>query len=282
MAQAQGRGRGRARFQAVGLALVFVRYQMDLRVYLNQFAVDTEVTKHILRCVLQGLQHTHQNGLVHNDLKPGNIFVQVPANADQIWKSSQQELAAWLFQLPDTMRVVLGDFGLAVPGDPNDRRIQSSKDVESNGVEQATLWYSSVEALCGDRMFSFPVDSWALGCVGAEIHTKEALFPLTRQEVAGDLPPPRKAGAHLVLLKIMRLLGKPTSGPLLELPHFPKAAADFTPQLSHWLWASKDVTKFLRAALTLDPGERLTVDELLQHELLQPRRLEVEAIRSRI
>ena len=197
------------------VALVSARFQMDLSSYIKRSKAAPEMTQHILRCICEGLLHTHRSGLVHNDLKPSNVFLNLPEDADAVWESSPPKLAQWLSQLPVARRVVSGDFGCAVPGDPNDRRRGLDRNLCAgrrwiNGVEQATLWYRAPESLMGCASFSYPVDVWALGCVGAELFSGAVLF--------------EGAGQIIVLHKIFRLFGKPSAArfPKKDYPLFPK------------------------------------------------------------
>lgn len=40
----------------------------------------------------------------------------------------------------------------------------------------ATLWYRAPEVLLGCRRYSMAIDIWSLGCIFAEMATKEPLF----------------------------------------------------------------------------------------------------------
>lgn len=41
----------------------------------------------------------------------------------------------------------------------------------------ATRWYRSPELLVGDTQYGPPVDTWAIGCVYAELMTGQPLWP---------------------------------------------------------------------------------------------------------
>lgn len=43
----------------------------------------------------------------------------------------------------------------------------------------ATRWYRPPEILLGAAAYSFPVDVWAFGCVLAELHMNQPIFPGT-------------------------------------------------------------------------------------------------------
>ncbi|CAJ1341279.1 unnamed protein product [Effrenium voratum] len=92
--------------------------------------------------VLRALKYIHSAGVMHRDLKPGNVF------------------------LDRSCQVLLGDFGLA-----------RSSPVENTAAEMMMLtdyigprWYRSPEQLLGARFYTTSVDIWAWGCIVAEMH----------------------------------------------------------------------------------------------------------------
>lgn len=60
--------------------------------------VDTRQNIHIFHQICRGLEYIHSKGVIHRDLKPGNIFINDVGSADMV--------------------VCLGDFGLAVQNSP--------------------------------------------------------------------------------------------------------------------------------------------------------------------
>ena len=93
--------------------------------------------------VAGAIKYMHAKGIIHRDLKMGNIF------------------------LDRYMNIKIGDFGLARAfGVP----------LRTYTHEVVTLWYRSPEILLGGRQYSTGVDMWSVGCIFAELLLKEPLF----------------------------------------------------------------------------------------------------------
>lgn len=89
------------------------------------------------------MAHMHDNWMIHRDLKPSNLLM-----------SNQGELK-------------VADFGLArFFGDPQDR-------MTPNVVTQ---FYRAPEVLLGSREYTTAVDMWSVGCIFAELMTRDILF----------------------------------------------------------------------------------------------------------
>lgn len=98
----------------------------------------------IARQVCSALQHAHNNGVVHRDLKPGNLFL-----------TSEGD-------------VKLGDFGIA-------RDLRGS-DLTSSGMTVGTHAYMAPEQITGDQSLSGKADLYSLGCCLFEMLTGEKPF----------------------------------------------------------------------------------------------------------
>jgi serine/threonine protein kinase len=92
------------------------------------------------RQICSALQHAHNHGVIHRDLKPGNIFLS-----------------------EETGLLQLGDFGIA--------RDMRAQDVTETGLTVGTYAYMAPELIRGERFISGTVDLYALGCVMFEILT---------------------------------------------------------------------------------------------------------------
>jgi serine/threonine protein kinase len=77
------------------MIIIFEFMQMDLSVYIEKFqlGVPIDLVKVILRQILKGLRCVHSEGILHRDLKPHNILLNIDMNG--------------------TLEVKLADFGLA-------------------------------------------------------------------------------------------------------------------------------------------------------------------------
>nr|XP_033794179.1 serine/threonine-protein kinase ICK isoform X5 [Geotrypetes seraphini] len=99
--------------------------------------------RNIMYQILQGLAFIHKHGFFHRDLKPENLLCMGP------------EL------------VKIADFGLA--------RETRSRPPYTDYV--STRWYRAPEVLLRSTNYSSPIDTWAVGCIMAEVYTLRPLFP---------------------------------------------------------------------------------------------------------
>lgn len=113
----------------------------DLHTLLNTKKLDNQFTEYFLYQIMRGLKYVHSAGVVHRDLKPGNILVN--ENCD----------------------LKICDFGLA--------RMQE-KDMTGY---VATRFYRAPEIMLTWRQYDEKVDIWSVGCIFAEMLTGKPLFP---------------------------------------------------------------------------------------------------------
>ncbi|MGY1687012.1 protein kinase [Geodermatophilus sp. SYSU D00867] len=102
----------------------------------------------VLEAVGSGLDHAHEMGLVHRDVKPANILLARGGTGGE--------------------RAILTDFGIA-------RDSSSSRPLTDTGALLASLPYAAPEQLL-DRPITGAVDVYALGCVAYELLTGRRLF----------------------------------------------------------------------------------------------------------
>lgn len=129
------------------LTLVFEFLDQDLKKYLDNAGdagVDQATIKSFLFQLLQGIAYCHQHRVLHRDLKPQNLLINIEGE------------------------LKLADFGLARAfGIP----------VRSYTHEVVTLWYRAPDVLMGSRKYSTPVDIWSIGCIFAEMASGQPLLP---------------------------------------------------------------------------------------------------------
>ncbi|MFF9025901.1 serine/threonine-protein kinase [Streptomyces eurythermus] len=134
---------------------VSLRELLDLR---RPFPFDAAIAVAVQ--IAEALQHAHGNGVVHRDLKPGNVVV---AYADGAVK--------------------LLDFGIAYLTDPDATRYTAL------GATPGSAGYMAPEQLRGQQDISASVDLYAFGCVLFELLTGERPFE--------DRPDRNKDAQHL-------------------------------------------------------------------------------------
>ena len=110
----------------------------------RQTSFPEALVKTYMTGILRGLCHLHSMGIIHRDMKPGNVLI------------------------GDRGQVKLGDFGLA--------RVLA-KPEHGFSYQAATRWYRAPEMLYAARMYGTEVDMWGAGCIMAEMLTLSPMFP---------------------------------------------------------------------------------------------------------
>lgn len=87
--------------------------------------------------LLSGLQHCHERGILHRDIKGSNLLID---------KNGVLKIA---------------DFGLANYYAPKNKHPLTNRVV--------TLWYRAPELLLGARDYGVGIDLWSAGCLLAEM-----------------------------------------------------------------------------------------------------------------
>uniref|UniRef100_A0ABK0LUV2 Cyclin dependent kinase like 1 n=1 Tax=Rattus norvegicus TaxID=10116 RepID=A0ABK0LUV2_RAT len=187
--------------------------------------VPEPLVKNITWQTLQAVNFCHKHNCIHRDVKPENIL---------ITKHSVIKLC---------------DFGFA-------RLLTGPGDYYTDYV--ATRWYRSPELLVGDTQYGPPVDVWAIGCVFAELLSGVPLWPgksdvdqlyLIRKTL-GDLIP-----RHQQVFSMNQYF----SGVKIPDPEDMETLELKFPNISY------SALGFLKGCLHMDPAERLTCEQLLQH-----------------
>lgn len=104
---------------------------------------DINDIKHYSRQILQALNYSHSQGIMHRDIKPHNMIIE-----------------------QKTKKLLLIDWGLAEFYHPN-------KDYS---VRVASRYYKSPELLVNYQFYNYSLDIWSFGCVFAEMIFKKRPF----------------------------------------------------------------------------------------------------------
>ncbi|KAJ8747965.1 hypothetical protein K2173_007852 [Erythroxylum novogranatense] len=216
-----------------GVFMVMEYMEHDLKGMMQMMKqpFSTSEVKCLMLQLLEGIKHLHDNWVLHRDLKTSNLLM-----------NNQGELK-------------ICDFGMS--------RLYGSplKPYTSLVV---TMWYRAPELLLGAKEYSTAVDMWSVGCIMAELLTKEPLFR-GRNEIDQ-------------LDKIVRMLGAPNDKIWPEFSKLPGAKAKFVRQPYNMLRKKFPATSFtgspalsdsgfdlLNGLLTYDPKKRITAEAALNH-----------------
>ncbi|XP_068151660.1 cyclin-dependent kinase 7-like [Drosophila tropicalis] len=128
------------------VSLVFELMDSDLSMIIKNPTIILSAAniKAYASMILRGLDYLHQNWILHRDLKPKNLLL----NVKGILK--------------------ICDFGLAT---------KFRFGIHSNVHYVVSRWYRSPELLFGARDYGIGIDMWALGCILAELLLRAPFLP---------------------------------------------------------------------------------------------------------
>ncbi|XP_050217964.1 cyclin-dependent kinase G-2-like isoform X2 [Mercurialis annua] len=169
---------------------------------------------------------------------------------------SMRDLKTSNILLNDDGKLKICDFGLSR---------QYSNPLKSYTPLVVTLWYRAPEVLLGKGQYSTAIDMWSVGCIMAELLTKEPLF---RGETEIDQ-----------LDKIFKILGTPNETIRPANFTFKRSKAKFIQQPFNMLRNKFAGTTFggppalgdlgldlLNKFLIFDPKKRITAKDALRHD----------------
>jgi serine/threonine protein kinase len=197
------------------------------------------VVRSLMRQLLQAVSHCHQQGVLHRNLKPKHLLVELPPGATTL----------------DGAILKLSDFALV-------RITNYPHRMYTNEV--VTLWYRPPEILLGKRCYSSAVDIWSVGCIFAEIVRGKSLF-VGISEVDQ-------------IFQMFNKLGTPNCAGEQPWPDF-EALPHHSALFPRWETPSirKDVKGLddlgfdaLFRMLSLNPENRLSAPEALRHPYFSP------------
>ncbi|KAM7467369.1 hypothetical protein LguiB_014931 [Lonicera macranthoides] len=209
--------------------LVFEYLHCDLKKFMHTHSTTLDnpsTVKKFVHQILRGVEYCHSRQILHRDLKPQNILIDV-----------------------HNLNLKLAGFGLA--------RTLSSP-LQKYTPEVVTLWYRAPEILLVSPIYSTPIDIWSVGCIFAELVNRKILFKGNSEidqvfaifRLLGKPSEETWPGIGTFCSLVLDLKDMDT----------PKDLADLFPDLE------LAGVQLLSEMLRLDPTRRITAKEALQHE----------------
>lgn len=190
------------------------------------------IIKCIVKQILDGLFHLHQNKIIHRDMKSSNIL---------ITKEGHLKIA---------------DFGLARP-----YSMDTSNRNYTNRV--VTLWYRPPELLLGERNYAGAIDMWGVGCIMSELFIQKPLMQgSTEQNQLGLIVENIGPITPEVWPNVEEL---PLYGKLADFLSKPKSRTLMTTKIKRYTH-NLNALDLLQKLLKLDPNKRINANAALDHD----------------
>ncbi|KAI9710544.1 MAG: hypothetical protein M1820_002680 [Bogoriella megaspora] len=253
------------------LAFPFVPYDLDSLLHPPNSSLAPVLTQTQQKCVIRdlfsGLAHIHSLGIIHRDVKPSNILL-CSLNGP----------------------AYIADFGIAWCA--SDTECVDEEAPEQKITDVGTTCYRPPELLFGCKWYGTALDTWAAGCVVAEVAMKggRELNSLTDLQVRreydedivkhwrekGTLFDSGELGSDLALvLSIFRSLGTPNLEVWPEAKTFPDwGKMEFYEfETKSWemllLGVEKGARDLVASLVRFESGERARAEEVLKSLWLQ-------------
>eukprot|EP01083_Nonionella_stella_P035925 98003_1 len=195
--------------------------------------LDANDLKHYMYETLKGLDYAHSKGVIHRDIKPQNILIDI-----------------------ETKRLRLIDWGLAAFYYPN----------HQYSVRVATRAYKAPELLVEHQYYHYAVDIWAFGCMFGGIlfgknyffHGKD--FPEQLEKIIECLGTKRfDEFVNKYKIKVPSFVDE-------YQDYEGKKWRDYIDDKTNKKFVDDDALDLLDKVLRYDPNERLTAKQAMNHK----------------
>ena len=214
---------------------MFIDYcQTDLRHFIDFCTYNEKTVKWLIYQIILGISFMHSHLIMHRDLKPGNIFLNV-----------------------DTMEIKIGDFGLS-------RKIDLF--TRPYTLDVSTLGYRAPELIMHSNYYLNGIDTWSIGCILAEMITKQCLIKgsdelehlIKMRELFGDFNFENSSGIQLIPKHNENVSNVSSKS---------KNVSNITQYLKDIaiVDVSDDCYDLIEQMLVINPNKRICLKDALQH-----------------
>ncbi|KAH3679131.1 hypothetical protein WICPIJ_008739 [Wickerhamomyces pijperi] len=224
--------------------------------------------RHIMEQMLLGLDHIHNSGFIHHDIKSDNILV---TKRKRYFKPNTTES---LIQ-PEEYVVKIADFGLTT----------TTLNLTANKVTCGTITYLAPEKVIKSSQYTTAVDIWSSGCVMLEMYY--ACLPHLRNKLDGVKS--NDTALIMILQYMNRFFGSPyyesnrlipkcfVSKPFGTWDYLAKTAERKNIKLKYHKGEplldlkreNQDAYQIVRMSMQWDPSQRATAKQLLEMPFFQ-------------
>eukprot|EP00457_Paulinella_chromatophora_P006485 gb/GEZN01006503.1/.p1 GENE.gb/GEZN01006503.1/~~gb/GEZN01006503.1/.p1 ORF type:complete len:437 (+),score=61.39 gb/GEZN01006503.1/:47-1357(+) len=212
-------------FDDIYMVMDLMETDLHKIIYSKNVLTDEHIQYFIYQ-TLRGLKYIHSAHVIHRDLKPSNLLLN--SNCD----------------------LKICDFGLA-------RGVSQEEDYELTEYV-VTRWYRAPEVMCSVQQYDAKIDVWSVGCILAELHGRQPIFP----------------GEDYIrqMNLIFSVLGTPSADDMAFITNpkarnyiqglKPRAPKPFAKIYTN---ATKVAVDLMEKMLQFNPEKRCTVDQALAH-----------------
>jgi len=221
-------------FEDLYIVMDFMETDLHKIIYSKNLLSDDHIQYFIYQ-ILRGLKYIHSANVIHRDLKPSNLLLN--GNCD----------------------LKICDFGLARGVNDDEMDYKLTEYV-------VTRWYRAPEVMCSCREYDKLIDIWSVGCIMAELHGREPLFPgddyIQQMNLIFDvLGTPDESQMDFITntkaLQYIKSLKK-------------KTKVSFKKIYKH---AKSDALDLMSKMLAFNPKSRIGVQEALDHKYFETLRI---------